>query len=713
VHQATRPALPTTLITMLALLAGPLAAAAAGAPSPAAAVGEVPNPLAEVYRALEQPAVGGAFELAGGVLRIGRAEFRTGPGARARPLIAAGRVCGIWIEGTTTLSYRIEDPFSIPLARRNLKHSPALVARPDGAAVVLTLPLLGVAAWGADPALADLSPEIDPGARLPSWLTEILAAKLGANPASDSLVSDRNGDPGYRWAALRGQGDDYLFDFDPRRPVRLESLARLRRIDKDVRIYGGRWTWEEIVAQPIDSKWWDPRPLDVVSVATEVELVNDRADHATIQTQVQVQALRAGIRVLPFSLLQDFSDSDGHARRLALESVRVDGAPALYVQDEGTLLVELPQPLALHQTATLEIRTQGDVLDRPESNSYWILRTQAWYPKLAGVGGEYSTFKMSVESAAPFVPFASGEVLKREKTATGERVTTSVGVPAQWAVAIAGKYETFSRELDGLRVHVSTYAAQRSVEAERLSGIIFGIRACMEHWLGVPFPFQDLQVVEIKDWGWGQAPPGVIFITQEAFMTPARSQGDDEAAVMAAWYTRGVNERIAHEVAHSWFPHVAKVYRDEENWLSESLADYTSAECLLRTMKDKKQGEYLFHRQLSDWKSQSKEIDDGGSIFLAPHISGEKDSDAYAVRHLWYAKGPLVLHALRQELHRQEGEAKGEKDFMAWLRAYAQNFKFKTGETRHLVGILNQITGKDWQPWFESYVYGTETPKVK
>ena len=50
---------------------------------------------------------------------------------------------------------------------------------------------------------------------------------------------------------------------------------------------------------------------------------------------------------------------------------------------------------------------------------------------------------------------------------------------------------------------------------------------------------------------------------------------------------------------------------------------------------------------------------------------------------------------------------------MAWLRAYAQNFKFKTGETRHLVGILNQITGKDWQPWFESYVYGTETPKVK
>ena len=29
-----------------------------------------------------------------------------------------------------------------------------------------------------------------------------------------------------------------------------------------------------------------------------------------------------------------------------------------------------------------------------------------------------------------------------------------------------------------------------------------------------------------------------------------------------------------------------------------------------------------------------------------------------------------------------------------------------------LVGILDQITGKDWQPWFERYVYGTETPPV-
>ncbi len=694
-------------ILLLTLLAGPTAALA----NPVSA--EAANPLAEAYRALATPAAGELFDLPAEGIRIGRAELKPTAGVRARALVAEGRVCGFFVEGSVILTYHVDDAFSVPVARRNLKQASEIVPRVEGKGLVFSLPLAGAAVWGADPALSAVTPVLAPTVRLPAWLSAILADKIDGNPAEDFLASERNGEPGYRWAAFHGAGDDYVLDVDPRRSLRVESFGRLRRVDRDVRIYGGRLTWDELATQPVQATWWDSRPLDLVSITTEVDLVNDRADHATIGSRIRVQALRDGIRLLQFRLIHDFTDSDGRARHLELQSLNVNGAPAIYIQDEASVLVELPNALAAKQTADLDFRTQGDILDRPEGNSYWILRTQAWYPKLADGGGEYSTFKMSVESAAPFVPFASGEIVKREKTEIGERVTTSIAVPSERAVAIAGKYETFSRELDGLRIHVSTYAASRAVEAERISGIVLGIRACMEHWLGIPYPFQDLEVVEVKDWGWGQAPPGVIFITQEAFMTPARSSGDDENAMLAASYLRGVNERIAHEVAHSWFPHVAKIYRAEENWLSESFADYTSAECLLRSMQDKAHAEYFFNRKLSAWKFESKEIGEGASIFLAPHISGEKDSDALAVRYLWYSKGPLVLHALRQELQRQEGREKGEKDFMAWMRAYAQNFKFKTGETRHLVGILNQITQKDWQPWFERYVYGTEMPKVK
>ncbi len=409
--------------------------------------------------------------------------------------------------------------------------------------------------------------------------------------------------------------------------------------------------------------------------------------------------------------MQDFTDGDNRIRSLELESVTVDGSPAGFVQSEGSLLIELPTAPSANQTVLLEVRTQGDILDRPEGNSYWILRTQPWYPKPGDGGAEHSTFRMRVEVPDPFVPFASGEVVSRESIPGGTRIVTKLDAPTEHAVAIAGRYTTFDRELDGARVHVSTYASAKKAEAERLAGIVLGVRACLEAWLKVPFPFQDLQLVEIKDWGWGQAPPGVIFITQEAFMTPARAQMDDPDE--AAFYTRGVNERIAHEVAHSWFPHVAKVRRNEENWLSESFAEYASIECLRQSMKDEKQGEYFFQRAVKDWKFGAREIGDGGSVYLASHLSGEREKDFIAYRALLYSKGPLVIHALREELKKKLGDIKGESAFLTWMRAYAQNFTFKTGETRHLVGILNQITGGEWQPWFERYVYGTEMPTLK
>lgn len=111
-----------------------------------------------------------------------------------------------------------------------------------------------------------------------------------------------------------------------------------------------------------------------------------------------------------------------------------------------------------------------------------------------------------------------------------------------------------------------------------LRGTNLGVRGCLEEWLGVPYPFQDLHLVEVREWGWGQAPPGVIFITQEAFISEARSATlDDATRTVAQQVSRGINERLAHEVTHGWFPHVTKIARGEDNWLSESVSDYVSA----------------------------------------------------------------------------------------------------------------------------------------
>ncbi len=223
----------TRLVWFRLLLAG-TSAWLAGAPAAAS------PPLAEAYRALARPALGELFDLPGGSIHIGRAELKPAAGVRARALLADGRVCGLLFEGEVTLHYLVDDAFSVPVARRNLKPQSAIVPRAEGQGFAFSLALSGAAIWGPDPALAQAPASVAPGARLPAWLTEILARKVGGNPSRDLLISERNGEPGYRWAALHTAGDDYLLDFDPRRAVRTESLARLRRVDGDVKIYGGR-----------------------------------------------------------------------------------------------------------------------------------------------------------------------------------------------------------------------------------------------------------------------------------------------------------------------------------------------------------------------------------------------------------------------------------------------------------------------------------------
>ncbi len=496
--------------------------------------------LAADLARLRDVTLGAPLTLPAGELRVGRAVIKSASGDRVRALRAGGSTVGLLIEGRPLLTYRVDDAFSIPVARRNLRPSTGLVPRMDGTTLRFEKPLAAVAVWGVGLLPEGIAAaEGGESARPPEWLLELLAEKTDDNPERDLLLSTTQGDSAYRWAVFHAAGDDYVLDVDTHPAIREESFGRFERVDGDSKVYGGRMSASILVGQPIGATWWDARPLDFATVATDIDLVNPRAAEATLTTRITSRRCATACAFSRSPCARSSRTPTARVRELRIGALRVEGEPADYFHHEGTLLVALPKPLRNGDKVTFEIRTEGDILDRPDGNSYWILRTESWYPKPLASGAEHSTFRMRIEVADPFVPFASGEVVSREKTATGTRVTTKIDVPAERAVAIAGRYTTFDREYQGARVHVSTYASAKKFEAERLADIVLGVRTCLEAWLEVPFPFQDLQLVEIQDWGWGQAPPGVIFITKEAFMTPARAQSLDEPRY-AAWYTRGV-----------------------------------------------------------------------------------------------------------------------------------------------------------------------------
>jgi aminopeptidase N len=177
------------------------------------------------------------------------------------------------------------------------------------------------------------------------------------------------------------------------------------------------------------------------------------------------------------------------------------------------------------------------------------------------------------------------------------------------------------------------------------------------------------------------------------------------------WGRRGLGEtgtmnRIAREVAHGWFPDVAKGWSAEEAWLGESLADYTAAYCLGLSSKQQ------FNARVNEWKRDSSWAGNEVSVLLAEHLG--IDSDDLRTRwSLLNGRGPLVVHGVRQRLVERHGEEKGTNMFLTWIRSYVKNFTYKPAHTRGLIAILEQITGESWQAYFDQYLFGTDPSPVK
>jgi aminopeptidase N len=294
-----------------------------------------------------------------------------------------------------------------------------------------------------------------------------------------------------------------------------------------------------------------------------------------------------------------------------------------------------------------------------------------------------------VKVKKPFVPFASGKTLSRGTEGEYAVVETEIDKPVQFAVVLAGKYEFQAETRDGVTIHVATYAGKNERAMKQLTNLAFDIIKYYERFLG-PFPFPEFDILEINSYGFGQAPPGVMFITKEAF-NPLMGEANQ-------FFSGGVNERFAHEIAHQYWGHVVKMPSEEEQWLTESFAEYCAALFL------KARGGFYYDRVVQHWKTGSSDAGDAAPIPLANRVvvPGDRETSFRVRTGLLYCKGPLLLAALHKEL--------GDQMFLTALKSYQKTFRWKFGSTATFEGLLEWLTKKDYKDFFEKYYWGTGMP---
>lgn len=677
----------------LALAAPVLAAVLAAAPAAAA---ESFRDLVGRWDALSVDAT--SRPAAGLTLKSGRLTLRLGEGRVAR-VRAGEEVVGLFLSGKGTVEHLSDDAVEHPAIRYVVKKNTGLAVAEAGGGLVLSGSFTG-ALWLASGAPLPALPEgADAGSIADSFAKH--RARFGnvaERPPAQLFARARRDAPATPYVRVETSGgkDDLVHVLDAV-DARSESLLASDRMPMRAEAGDDRKFLTLLSDQPVGRDRREPlRPLFLLT-DVDLALTASEGARASLTVTESFQAVGGS----PTVLLLDLYDTLRRYNRVGgLDSkpVRLAGVfdeagrPLEYDHRRDALAVALPAPLAPGRPVKVRFEIEGDLLHRPGGDNYWQLGTEPWFPQ-PDMGGQYYTVHATVKVKKPFVPVVPGTTVRRAEEGDYNVHETRIDRPVQFFVVLAGKYKWEEETKDGLTIRIASYGGENRAAYRKLLGLT---RKTIDYFSGFlgPFPFDEFNIVEINSFGYGQAPPAFMFITTEAF-NPISGR-------LNQLFSQGINERVAHEIAHQWWGHVVKMPGGDEQWLSESFAEYSAA-LFIRDLRGKSDYKGL----LAHWRRAANESTGIAPIPFANRISAKNDMRvAFGHRTaLLYSKGPVLLEAIHRDL--------GDHQFLVFLRSVQTNLAWKFGTTRLVNQVLNAVAKKDYGPFLEENYWGLGLPPAK
>ncbi len=519
---------------------------------------------------------------------------------------------------------------------------------------------------------------------LPSGLSASLSYTANARPLP------------YVQADLDG-GTPFVYELDPYHS-RFESLYLLSGKNLQDPLLKGYLNPVTISQQPVGWDLHTPVLSEYMLRSVTLGLTQTAPLHGTLKVKETIQPLFYPLRSIRMNLQRDHWGHDGMGLVSHQEIVKkitdANGHALAFTQDPLELTIDLPSAAAVGSQCELNFEVEGDFLVPPTNGNYWQLGTTAWFPQ-PDLNGQMYTWDATVRVKKPWLAFSCGDTVKRWDDGDYSAVETRSEKPIAFGVILAGDYTIQRETRDGLTVEVATYGGKAQF-SKALLDMAFPIFKYYQAFLGT-YPYKEFHILEKNEWGYGQAPASIMFITKEAF--------NQTIDLRSQVYSQGVRGRFVHEIAHQWWGCVVKMPSRQEQWITESFADACAGMCLQDWPQGHARDEYV--RLVAHWKGEAEFAKDRGTIPTCNNNYNPDDSyDNFRVRTgLLYNKGAWLLYCIRKEI--------GDEKFATFLKSYQTNFKWKFGSTKDVEGLLSFMTKKDWKPWFEKNYWGTGMPEAK
>ena len=496
-----------------------LAACAALSPTLAlAAEGQAPERVGGILERFDHLTVGEAKLVGPLTLSAGHLECRL-PSGRAAPVLAGDEVVGIYFEGAGSFEYLSADPLEAPVVLFNTRKASSLKPEKTDKGIRLRDNFARLLWLAQGQPLPPLSGPAAPSVAAAFAAEREKFRRVWGLPLSHDFALQKLDAPAAPLvrAEFDGGGEDIVYRLDVEDPT--ETLAVLKKSeynDPEMRKYVFP---VELSVQHLARSPKDPPKPRVMLADVDVDLRASKGGQATmtvVETLVPLGRPMAALRLDLQRTIYTFLGNNLTTRTESLRKVTDEAGRSLaFAHRQNEVVIQLAEVAAQEKPFKLKFEIDGDFLVSPAGDSYWELGISHWFPQ-PSLAGQFYTFHATVRVKKPFVPFAPGTTVRRTTEGDDNLLETRVDKPICFAVILAGAYTVQEEVKNGVTIRVATYALDKPRAVKQLTNLAATIIEYYQEFLG-PFPLPEFNIIEINDVGWGQAPPGTMFITKEAF----------------------------------------------------------------------------------------------------------------------------------------------------------------------------------------------------
>ena len=366
-----------------------------------------------------------------------------------------------------------------------------------------------------------------------------------------------------------------------------------------------------------------------------------------------------------------------------------------FFHEKDYITINLPKSYQKGEKIDIIFVYTGNIFEPiPDMGDYINLSGTFWFPSpLSSYDAVDAKFKGKILVKKPYKIFASFDNYEIKEEGENNLIFGESKKNENFHSISLGRYFPKMKNVLGkFDLTVASAGSPNEKAYNILFGLSEGILDFYEYFLK-GYPYDHLNIIEGRGYGYGQAPAGMIFTGGEVF-NPYKDINSD-FLINAPVFSKGSNELLAHEIAHQYFGHLVRATKWEDTWLEEALAQYISAFWYGRA-----RGEREFKSIYSYWYNNAKEANDIASIYGRGLVSGENSGRYYW--DLTYCKGPVLIHSIRKKV--------GEQTFFTLLRSFLRSFENKRASTKDFIGLLEYLTKEEWDDFFNKYLYGMEMP---